>query len=399
MSGDIKTCIYCESADDAYTSELRTSLDRHTAVHIVTEAHDRPGLLDCLGRLPIGLLVIDLDPQPSSALEIMEQVTSDFPTLAIVALSANADPDLMLSAMRAGCRQFIPKPIDLQDLSRALRLVVRSNTDQQAKTERLICLVGASGGCGVTTVAGNLSIELAQLSADICALVDLQMEFGSVATYFDCRPAHDIADLTNVPNEIDVKMVEQAMTVLPSNVALLARPQCIDQAANIDPERIASILSILTARYDSVVVDTPCRLDRISVTALEMATSVVLLLQLSVPSIRNAQRLYKSLIQYGMPADKILPVVNRVTRSCSISPKDVEEHLGTSIFAVIPNDFKTVQAALDFGKSLMKESPDSPVRKAIAGIARRLHRNDLTATPAQVKSKRKPNFLSRWLGS
>ena len=399
MSGDIKTCIYCESDDDAYTSELRTSLDRHTAVHIVTEANDQASLIDCLGRLPISLLVIDLDPQPSSALKIMEQVTSDFPTLAIVALSANSNPELMLTAMRAGCRQFIPKPIDLQDLSRALRLVTRSNTDQQAKTERLICLVGASGGCGVTTVAGNLSIELAQLSADTCALVDLQMEFGSVATYFDCRPAHDIADLTNVPNEIDAKMVEQAMTVLPSNVALLARPQRIDQAANIDPERIASILNILTARYDSVVVDTPCRFDRISVTALEMATSVVLLMQLSVPSIRNAQRLYKGLVQYGMPPEKILPIVNRVTRSCPISPKDVEEHLGTSVFAVIPNDFKTVQAALDFGKSLMKESPDSPVRKAIAAIARRLHRNDLTASPAQVKAKRKPGFLSRWLGS
>ena len=62
MNGDIKTCIYCESSDDAYTSQLRDSLARHTAVHIVTEAHDRPSLMDCLGRLPISLLVVDLDP-------------------------------------------------------------------------------------------------------------------------------------------------------------------------------------------------------------------------------------------------------------------------------------------------------------------------------------------------
>jgi pilus assembly protein CpaE len=244
-----------------------------------------------------------------------------------------------------------------------------------------------------------LAIELAQLAGDTCALVDLQLEFGSVATYFDSRPAHTIADLTTASNEIDTKIVEQAMTVLPSNVAVLARPERVDQATNIDSESIASILKVLAQRYDSVVADIPCRFDGISITALEMASSVMLVLQLSVPSIRNAQRLYKALIQYGMPAEKILPVVNRSTRNSPISPKDVEEHLGTSVFAVIPNDYKTVQGALDFGRPLLNESPDSPVRKAIAQIARRLYKGDFSTALSTVHAKRKTGFLSRWLGS
>ena len=293
MNGDIKTCVYCESADEAYTSELRTGLDRHAAIHIVTEANDEPGLTDCLERLPISLLVVDLDSEPSSALQVMEDISARFPALAIIALSAHPDPELILSAMRSGCRQFITKPIDLQDLTKALKLLTRSSGDQKEKTERTICLVGASGGCGVTTIAANLAIELAQLAGEPCALVDLHLEFGSVATYFDSRPAHTIADLTNTSNEIDTHIVEQAMTVLPSNVAILARPDRVEQAANINPESIANILKILANKYDSVLADIPCRLDGTSITALEMASSVVLVLQLSVPSIRNAQRLYK----------------------------------------------------------------------------------------------------------
>jgi pilus assembly protein CpaE len=132
---------------------------------------------------------------------------------------------------------------------------------------------------------------------------------------------------------------------------------------------------------------------------MEMASSVMLVLQLSVPSIRNAHRLHKALIQYGMPAEKILPVVNRATRNSPISPQDVEEHLGTSVFAVIPNDYKTVQGALDFGRPLLNESPDSPVRKAIAQIARRLHKGDFSTASSTVHAKRKSGFLSRWLGS
>ena len=91
----------------------------------------------------------------------------------------------------------------------------------------------------------STAIELAQLAGETCALVDLQLEFGSVATYFDARPAHTIADLTTSANEADTRMVEQAMTVLPSNVAVLARPERVEQAANVNPESIANILRIL----------------------------------------------------------------------------------------------------------------------------------------------------------
>ena len=271
MNGDIKTCIYSESVDENYTSQLRTSLDRHAAIHIATEANDSASLVDCLERLPISLLVVDLDPQPSSALQVMEDISNRFPALAIVALSADPEPELILSAMRAGCRQFITKPIDLQDLTKALKLLTRSATEEPRKSKRIICLIGSSGGCGVTTIAANLAIELAQLTGELCALADLQLEFGSVATYFDARPAHTIADLTNASSEIDAQIVEQAMTILPSNVAILARPENVEQAVNIDPENIASILRALAERYDSVIADVPCRFDRTSIAALEMA--------------------------------------------------------------------------------------------------------------------------------
>ncbi len=393
MNDDIKTCIYTENTDDDYTLALRTSLTRHPAIRVLTEAHDSQSLIDSLSRLPVGLLVLDLDPKPSVAMAVMEDICARFPSLAVIALSNKSGPKLILSAMRAGCRQFITKPVDLDDLTRALKPLTRAASGQ-AKKERLICLLGSSGGCGVTTICANLAIELAQLAPDPCALVDLQLEFGSVATYFDLRPTHTIADLTNTATEIDAQLIGQALTLLPSKVAVLPRPQQVEQATNIDPERVAQVLKILARNHDAVVVDTPCRFDRVGITALEMANTVLMVLQLSVPSIRNAQRLYKSLTQYGMPGEKIHIVVNRFTRGSPISPEDVTEHLGTSVFAVIPNDYQTVQAALDFGRPLLNESPDSPVRKAIAEMAGRIYRGDFAS--AKSKSKRKTGVFSRW---
>lgn len=396
MTKDIKTCIYTENTSENYGLALRNSLSGHPAIHILTEAHSQQGLIDTLGRLPVGLLVFDLDPKPSASLEIMEDTCARFPSLATIALSVKSDPDLILSAMRAGCRQFITKPIDQEDLARALKLLTREASGD-AKTERLICLLGSSGGSGVTTICANLAIELAQLASETCALVDLQLEFGSIATIFDLQPSHTIADLTNTPNEIDARVTEQAMTVLPSRVAILSRPQRVEQAAHINPERVAQLLKVLTRKYDAVVVDTPSRFDGVAISALEMADVVLLVLQLTVPSIRNAQRLYKSLVRYGMPPEKLHLVLNRFTSNCPISPQDVEEQLKTAVFALIPNDYQTVQAALDFGRSLLSDSPDSPVRKAIAEMADRIYRGDFTAAHSQPK--RKTGILSRWLGS
>ncbi len=396
MNEDIKTCIYSENADADYGLALRTSLSRCSTIRVLTEAHDQQGLIDSLSRLPVGLLVFDLDPKPKISLEIMEDACARFPSLAIIALSNKSEPDLILSAMRAGCRQFITKPIDQDDLVRALKPLTRAASGQ-AKTERLICLLGASGGCGVTTICANLAIELAQLTTEPCALVDLQLEFGSVATFFDLHPSHTIADLTNNSEEIDARITEQAMTILPSKVAVLARPQRVEQAAHINSERVAQVLRVLTRKHDAVVVDTPSRFDGVAISAMEMANVVLVILELSVPSIRNAQRLYKSLVQYGMPPEKIHLVVNRYTSNSPISVQDVEEQLKISVFAVIPNDYQTVQAALDFGRPLLSDSPDSPVRKAIAAMASQIYRGDFSA--AKSRSQPKAGILSRWLGS
>ena len=171
----------------------------------------------------------------------------------------------------------------------------------------------------------------------------------------------------------------------------------MEQAANISPERVAQVLKVLITKHDAVVVDTPSRFDGVAISAMEMANVVLLVLQLSVPSIRNAHRLYKSLVQYGMPPEKIHLVVNRFTPNSPISVQDVEEQLKTSVFAVVPNDYQTVQAALDFGRPLLSDSPDSPVRKAIADVAARIYRGDFSAAKSQFK--RKAGILSRWLGS
>jgi Flp pilus assembly CpaE family ATPase len=98
-----------------------------------------------------------------------------------------------------------------------------------------------------------------------------------------------------------------------------------------------------------------------------------------------------------MPSEKILPVVNHFVRKTPISPEDVAKHLGSNVYATIPNDYQVVQPALDFGRPLVGDTPDAPVRKSIAEMANRIYKGQLNTESAN--SKRKDGVLSRWFGS
>ena len=369
MSAEKTVCTYNTEPD--FSAALTQRLAAIPGVQVATGASDRATLLDVLQRLPIQILVINLDPHPKVVLEIMEAVVTAMPELAIVALSEDSSSDTILAAMRAGCRQFVAKPLAGNELAQALGRI--SVAPAGGRIGPRFAIMGASGGAGTTTIACNLAIELARLTDRKAAVVDLHLDFGDVCTMLDCNPRNTLADLCGSDTEIDADMVSATMCNLPCNVALLGRPTSVDQAANVSPEKIHRTLEILATLYSAVVIDTPRRLDPVVLGTLEQTNAVVLVLQLSVPSIRNAIRCRQALLSLGMPKEEIHLVVNRYeSRRDTLTPKDVANQIGQEVFALVPNDYEAVSSAMNLGHTLATDAPDSPVNQAIAKMAQRL---------------------------
>ena len=156
------------------------------------------------------------------------------------------------------------------------------------------------------------------------------------------------------------------------------------------------MLHVLSSTYPAIVVDTPRTFDRLVLSTLEQADAVLLVLEMNVPSIRNAIRCFNTLQAYGLPKDRIRLVVNRHRKDHkTITPADVEKQTGEEIFSLIPNDYQVVTAALNFGHTLMADAPNSPVQKAIAEMAKKLMGS---SEEGSGKSRRGTGLLGRLFG-
>lgn len=383
------------NADESYTPALRATLSSFDFVRTVAEV-DEPAILPhVVKQFQAEVLLLHLDPAPDSVLPIAGEVATSNPQLAVFALSESTDGQLILSVMRRGFREFITKPVDNGILEDALRKV-SAQQDNAAPQGKLIAVLGTVGGVGSTSLASNLAVELASMTQGRVALVDLDYRFGQVATFLDVSPTYTIADLASSPEQLEAQVIERALVQHGSGVHVLSRPTHFVQSDNITAANCVGVLTGLTRMSDYVIVDGPNRYDVGASAILDLADFTMLVIQLMVPSVRNAQRILQGMQEAGFNLDRTRLICNRMSReSATLPASDVEATLNKKIFFSIPDDWTTMSAAINLGEPLSTHGPKTRVRSAIRELAERIHMPASTAAGPEESAKKGSGLLSK----
>jgi pilus assembly protein CpaE len=371
MALPLRVCLYNQSGET--NGSFRQAFEAAEGLNIIAECATWRALQEHLLSCPVDAVIIDLDtcPAPGSH-AIMQHVAEVAPKSGILGVSRTADSDMIIAAMRAGCSQFVRWPIVPGDLRAALDRM-RRTSPQAALTSRRVCVVGCGGGAGATTIASNLALELAHASDERCGLVDMDLQFGNVACAFDANPRYSVLDVCRHAVEIDRALLEDALDNLPCNVSILAGPQQFDPSWEVPADRIEQMFRSLGQMFPFIVADVPRFFTPASVSALSGADRVLLIMQVTVPHLRNAVRIFKGLLQLGIDDSRIALVLNRCKANFeNIKLEEVEKHFGRPVFAAIPNDYKRMGASRDLGHPIKTDAPNSPARLAIHEIAKQL---------------------------
>jgi len=374
MSNLLRVCLYdCETD---HSEELAAQIGSLNFVRLIAVISDEHELAHKLQSGDANLVFFHLDSDPPRIVDVIESVSTRFPELALIAISHQTNPEAILAPMRAGCDQFVCEPIVHEDLAAAVARVA-SKRSLATTASRCICVTGASGGAGATTLAANLALEIASLSKTDCALVDMDFQFGDLASSFDCVPKYTFYDLAAATSDIDRTVLSGSLADLGNGVALLARPTDINQHAFLTPEHVYNTLASLTGAYENVVVDIPRILDERTMAAFSQASINLIVCQLLVPSIRNAKRFFDALTRGCVDADRIEVVVNRANSSGGrVTKGDVEDAIKKPPFAVIPSDYEYVAQSIDLGQPISAVDKRNPVRLAIHKVAARITGTD-----------------------
>jgi pilus assembly protein CpaE len=314
---------------------------------------------------------VSLDSDQNKALQLITQLSQEYPNLPILAISGRGDGQSILQALRSGAREFLTQPVVLEDLLKALRRLGDGSDNGRKQATALVCaILGSRGGVGCTSLGINLGCTLADDPNNQVALLDLDLALGDADVALDLHPDHTLTDVAQNVSRLDMQFLKRSLCQHACGLALLPHPMRIDELAYIHEEHLQRALTLMRAAYSHLILDLSKSFTVMDWTAMRIAEVILLVTQLDLTSLRNTVRILMSMEQEEGMIDKIKVVLNRVgSEEGGISLPQAEETIGRPIFWQIPNDFKAMMGSRNMGVPLKQHSPKSKAQQSINGLA------------------------------
>lgn len=320
--------------------------------------------------------VVSLDSNPDKAIELVQRLAASAPDTAILAASQNTDGHLILRTIRAGAREFLTLPLASDDLDAALRRVSQQkfgSADGGGRSCEVYAVAGATGGVGTTSTAVNIGCILAADPHNSVALLDLDLALGDADVFLDSIPDYTIADVVQNVSRLDIQLLKRSLTKHSSGLYLLPRPVELHDTLSITEESIRKVIGLLKASFTHLLIDLSKTYSAVDMAAIDNATRVILVTQLDLPCLRNVVRLMMSFEEIEGLQKKVEIVVNRAgLDSGQISLKKAKETLGREIFALLPNDYRTMVEVRNNGVPLIVQAPKTAITQSMRELATKL---------------------------
>lgn len=324
--------------------------------------------------------------------------------LRVIVVADEVSPAILHLLLRKGADAFVPYPLPQGELARAIvrmrapsaapMIASDSDSDSADTGQRaiagnragvVVAVHGLAGGVGTSTLAVNLAWELANISpksAPRVCLLDLNVQFGAIATYLDLPRREAVLELLSDAAMIDGEALLQAMTAYGDKLQVLTAPADLIPLDMMSPADITRLLETAQAQFDYVIVDMPSTLVEWTQAALELAHVYFGVVALDMRSAQNLLRVKRALQSEDLPFEKFRFVLNRAPGFTDLNGKArikrMAESLGIALDVQLPDGGKVIAQSADYGAPLAQSNPKSPLRKEILKLAKSLH--DVNAT-------------------
>jgi Flp pilus assembly CpaE family ATPase len=314
------------------------------------------------------VIIIDLDSHPEYALELVESICANGASTVMV-YSVKADSELLVRCMRAGAREFLTLPFTQSTVAEALvRASARRPATRPPKKTggRLLAFLGAKGGDGVTTLACNFAVSLAQESSQSTLLIDLDLPLGDAALNLGVVAEYSTINALQNAARLDSSFFSKLLVKHSSGVSVLAAPGKFPQFPATN-EAIDKLLAVARQEFDNVVIDMGSRLDLMGTSLFKDGSTVYLVIQAGIAGLRNSNRLISQYFSTNVP--KLEIVLNRYEpRSLGVNEDQITKALTRPAQWKIPNDYNAVRRMQTTAIPLALE--DSPISRLIRQMSR-----------------------------
>lgn len=357
----------------------------HGSLHVFQADYLPEGPADIMRQMvgePPEVLLLGPGLPVEGCLKLAAVMDLQYPEVSVVLAVPNT-PDTVLHAMRSGVRDLLDPAADpaairvlLERASlaaagrrRGLAPQASEHADHGAGG-RVIAVMSPKGGVGKTTVATNLAVGLGKTSPMSVVIVDLDLQFGDVASGLLLEPEFTISDAVMGAASQDSMVLKTYLTVHPAGIYALCAPRSPIEMDRITAAQVSHLLEQLRKEFRYVVVDTAPGLGEHVLATLEQATDAVWICGMDVPSIKGIRAGIQILDELNLVPDRRHVLLNMADRRAGLTLKDVEATVGAPVDVVLPRS-KTLPFSTNKGVPVLQEGTRDAAAKGLRQLVDR----------------------------
>ena len=352
-SSELRIGVLCINIDPTSRESLELLVGQTPGAHVVDNV-DRlvtpREVLRMLEQFTNRVCVIDFDDGEES-FRIARKLRAGCPGVTLFAASSDARPEQIITAMRAGCSEYLVKPFQADRMLEALAHV---ESWEQGKTAtqkgKVVTLMGAKGGSGVTSLAVHLALSLVQKHHKRVLLVDHHPAMGEISLCLGLgRHQYSFYELVHNMDRLDAELVQGFLLQHHSGLHVLDAPQAMQAFRATPADAIEHTLAFLADSYDFVLVDSPPGMGEDTCAAVRQSDRLAFIVTPELPAIHNAIRAIEFLTGMHYPSDNIDVVLNRYGARNTLPDREIEASLRRPIAVKIPNNYAQIVSAINSG--------------------------------------------------
>lgn len=329
---------------------------------IVGEASDGQEAIKLCGKLKPDIVLMDINMPIVNGLEATEQITSQYPNTNVIIMSVQSDTEYLKTAMIAGAKGYILKPINHEEVSELIQTTFDRGAERrqhmgpvEKRDTKIVSFYSFKGGVGKSVMALNISVLLATKLKKKVLLMDLDLHFGDISLMTNKHMEKTILDL--VDEGIDeYEIIKSYFYNYCGDLDILFAPLSPEGAEYISKDSIKQILEQVSEQYDYIIVDTGVNFEEHTLFALDQSDTIFFVSSMEMTSIKNSKLGLSVMKSLNYDEDKVKIIINQGSEKFGVSRKDIEKVFEQPAHAFLVEETKPIRMSVNRGQALALES-------------------------------------------
>jgi pilus assembly protein CpaE len=318
----------------------------------------------------------------------------DAKTRAIVVGREN-DVGLFRTLQQAGVSDYLAQPLDHAMLADAISGAFRGwSTVREGK---VIAFLGATGGCGSSTVAQNVAVALTDHIQTSVVLADLDLQGGTVKLNFDDRGVAGLTEVLRQIERVDSTLLERLTVEHAPRLRLLTCEPDLQQPIDLPGAVVDHLIGLAIHSTHHVCLDLPRVWSRQTEDILKQADEIVVTVTPDLVGLRNFRLIVDKIASKASEQHNLFVVVNqaKMPGRTEVSIDEFRQVVGANRVIVQPFDARAFSRASAKGRPLVEASKTGIHQRNFHALARQLASASGTAPPEPMLSRLRRD-IKRW---